>query len=214
MHVGSPLRSVIPSLEGAVLAVLAGTTSPLSGRRVAGLASASHPAATAALRRLAQSGIVLATHQGPSILYVANREHLAWPAIEALARLRPATLDLLRTTIGTWPLAAQSAVVFGSFARADGDQHSDIDVLLVRPDGVDAEEMMQMQWQEQLSGLSDTVQRATGNSVQLLDEDLGKLRRRLDASDPLVTSWLDDSIHLAGRPLRQVLHSAADLETA
>lgn len=212
MHVALPIRSIIPSLEGAVLPVLAGTTAPLTGRRVATLAGASHTATTAALRRLERAGIVVASQQGPSILYVANRDHLAWPALNALVGLRTAALQLLRHTISNWAVTPQSAVVFGSFARADGDESSDIDVLLVRPgdlSGTDRDT-----WQEQLSGLSDLVQRATGNSAQLLDEDSSKLRRRLDANDPVVDNWLKDGIHLAGNPLRQVLHAAADLEPA
>ena len=68
MDVSSPIRSAIFSLEGAVLAVMAGTTAPLSSRRVAALAGASQPTSTAALQRLAQAGIVVATRQGPSIL--------------------------------------------------------------------------------------------------------------------------------------------------
>ena len=212
MHAGSPIRSVIPSLEGPVLSVLAGTTAPLSGRRVASLAGASHPAATACLGRLARAGIVTASPQGPSILYTANREHLAWPAIEALANLRTKTLGLLRVTTSGWEVAPEAALVFGSFARGDGDETSDIDMLFVRPAGLDDDPSRRRQWHEQLSSLGDLVERATGNSVQLLDEDLPKLRRRLDAGDPILTSWAQDGIELTGRPLRHVLNTATTLE--
>jgi len=212
MHAGSPIRSIIPSLEGPVLSVLAGTTAPLSGRRVATLAGASHPAATACLGRLARAGVVTASPQGPSILYTANRQHLAWPAIEALASLRTTTLELLRVTTSEWEVAPEAAVVFGSFARGEGDEHSDIDMVLVRPAGLDEDPARLRQWHEQLSALGDIVQRATGNSVQLLDEDLQKLRRRLDANDPIVTSWEQDGIQLTGRPLRHVLNTVLTLE--
>jgi hypothetical protein len=49
MHAGLPLRSIIPTIDAPVLMVLAGTTRPLSGRRVAALAGASHPAVGAVL---------------------------------------------------------------------------------------------------------------------------------------------------------------------
>lgn len=212
MHAGSPIRSVIPSLEGPVLSVLAGTTAPLSGRRVASLAGVSHPAATACLGRLARAGIVTASPQGPSILYTANREHLAWPAIEALANLRSTTLELLRTTTCGWEVAPEAAVVFGSFARGDGDENSDIDMLLVRPASLAENPAGLGQWQEQLRALSDAVELATGNSLQLLDEDLPKLRRRLDADDPILASWARDGIELTGRPLRHVLDTATASE--
>jgi predicted nucleotidyltransferase len=212
VHAGSPIRSIIPSLEGPVLSVLAGTTAPLSGRRIATLAGASHPAATACLGRLARAGVVLASPVGSAILYTANREHLAWPAIEALAHLRTTTLELLRSTTSAWEVAPEAAVVFGSFARGDGDENSDIDVLLVRPADLDDDPARLRQWDEQLSNLSDLVERATGNSVQLLDEDLPKLRRRLDADDPILASWAQDGIDLTGRTLRQVLSTATELE--
>lgn len=206
MHVALPIRSIIPSLEGPVLAVLAGTTAPLTGRRIAALAGASHTATTAALRRLEQAGVVIASAHGPSVLYVANRDHLAWPAVEALVGLRTAALKLLRETIENWAVQPQSVTVFGSFARADGTDTSDIDLLLVRPD--DLPTSASGVWQEQLSALSERIQRATGNSAQLLDEDGLKLSRRLNAKDPIIDNWLEDGLHLAGASLRQVLDDA------
>ena len=95
------------------------------------MAGASHPAVDAVLARLAEAGIVTATPQGPSVLYVANRDHLAWPAIETLTRLRGAALDLMRDSIGSWLLTPRTALLFESFARADDG--SDIDLLLVQP---------------------------------------------------------------------------------
>ena len=201
MHAGLPLRSIIPTIDAPVLTVLAGTTRPLSGRRVAALAGASHPAVGAVLARLAEAGIVTATPQGPSVLYVANRDHLAWPAIEALTRLRGAALDLMREDIGFWPIAPRAALLFGSFARADGDDSSDIDLLLVqpkRPAGARGGQGWQQRWEHQVVELQERVQRATGNHLQILDEDLGKLRRRLQAADPILYSWRADGLLLAG----------------
>lgn len=197
MHAGLPLRSIIPTIDAPVLTVLAGTTRPLSGRRVAVLAGASHPAVGAVLARLTQAGIVTATPQGPSVLYVANRDHLAWPAIETLTRLRGAALDLMRDSIGSWPIAPRTALLFGSFARADGDDSSDIDLLLVQPNMPPGGRAAQG-WEHQVGELQERVQRATGNHVQVLDEDLGKLRRRVLAADPILDSWRADGLVLAG----------------
>lgn len=205
MHAGLPLRSIIPTIDAPVLTVLAGTTGPLSGRRIAALAGASHPAVGAVLARLTEAGIVTATPQGPSVLYVANRDHLAWPAIDTLTRLRGAALDLMRDSIGSWPIAPRTALLFGSFARADGDDSSDIDLLLVQPivpSGAGAAQGWQQRWEQrwehQVVELQERVQRATGNHVQVLDEDLGKLRRRVQAADPILDSWRADCLVLAG----------------
>ena len=201
MHAGLPLRSIIPTIDAPVLAVLAGTTRPLSGRRVAVLAGASHPAVRAVLARLTNAGIVNATPQGPSVLYVANRDHLAWPAIESLTRLRSAALDLMRDRIGAWQIAPRVALLFGSFARADGDDSSDIDLLLVPPNmpsSAQARHGWQQQWEHQVLDLQERVRRATGNHLQVLDEDLGKLRLRMRAADPILDSWRAEGRTLAG----------------
>lgn len=201
MHAGLPLRSIIPTIDAPVLTVLAGTTRPLSGRRVAALAGASHPAVGAVLARLTEAGIVTATPQGPSVMYVANRDHLAWPAIETLTRLRGAALDLMRDIIGSWPIAPRAALLFGSFARADGDHKSDIDLLLIqpkRPAGARGGQGWQQRWEHQVVELQERVQRATGNHLQILDEDLSKLRRRLQAADPILSSWRADGLFLVG----------------
>lgn len=218
MHAGLPLRSIIPTIDAPVLTVLAGTTRPLSGRRVAALAGASHPAVGAVLARLTEAGIVTATPQGPSVLYVANRDHLAWPAIETLTRLRGAALDLMRDSIGSWPIAPRTALLFGSFARADGDDSSDIDLLVVQPDmssGARAAQGWQQRWEHQVTELQERVQHATGNHLQVLDEDLGKLRRRVQAADPILDSWRADGLVLAGTAtLDEVLLEAVAEERA
>jgi hypothetical protein len=46
--------------------------------------------------------------------------------------------------------------------------------------------------------LQERVQRATGNHLQILDEDLSKLRRRLQAADPILSSWRADGLFLVG----------------
>lgn|GEM_PF-4842542 len=48
--------------------------------------------------------------------YIANSDHLAWPAIKALTRLGGAALDLMRDRIGSWPIAPRTALLFESFA--------------------------------------------------------------------------------------------------
>ena len=138
---------------------------------------------------------------GATVLYVANRDHLAWPAIETLTRLRGAALDLMRADIGSWPIAPRTALLFGSFGRADGDHSSDIDLLLVQPNtpsGARAAQGWQQRWERQVVELQERVQRATSSHVQVLDEDLGKLWLRVPAADPILDSWRADRLVLAG----------------
>ena len=216
MNVSQPIRSVIPTIDGPVLVVLVGTTKPLTGRRIATLAGASHTAVNAVLTRLTRAGIVHAERHGSAVLYVANREHLAWPAIAALADLRLSTLELLRGNIGTWALAPLCVFLFGSFARRDGDEDSDIDLAVIRDDSAvadtgRADAQAAALWEGQIAQLRERAETATGNAVQVLDLDLSRVRQHLDLQDPLLDNWRNDAIHLAGVELAVVLDRAQNL---
>jgi predicted nucleotidyltransferase len=216
MHVSQPIRSIVPTVDAPVLLVLAGTTRPLSGRRIAALAGASHAAVNAVLARLSQAGVVTADRHGNATLYVGNREHLAWPAIEVLTNLRLATLELLRGTVNAWTLPALCAFTFGSFARRDGDKDSDIDIAVIRDPaafaatGLESEEL----WAAQLSELRRRVQAGTGNAIQLLDLDTARLSQHVQVRDPILDNWRRDGIHLAGVEFSAALAQAQDLAGA
>ena len=213
MNVSLPLRSIVPTVDAPVLAVLAGTTRPLTGRRVATLAGASHGAVNAVLARLVRAGIVDAEQQSNATLYVANRDHLAWPGVQILADLRRATLTLLREELRSWPIPPLTAITFGSFARQDGDDSSDIDILVVQDPTTQVGSNPQTgeQWLAQTEQLHARVKRATGNDCQVLDLTVERLADHLRIDDPLVQNWRSDGLHLAGQPLRAALVHAQTL---
>src|SRR4051812_1306892 len=94
MDVARPYAAVAPSLDGDVLVVLAGVTGPLTGRQVAELARrGSQSAVSAVLDRLVEHGLVLRQKAGRAHLHTLNREHVAAPAVEALARARSVLFD-------------------------------------------------------------------------------------------------------------------------
>src|SRR5450756_2339371 len=96
MYLSNPISAIILTLEALVLRSLAHTTQPLSGSRIAELATTgSNPGVRTALNRLVRHGTVLARRSGPSILYTANRDHLAWPAIERAVQVTDAALATL-----------------------------------------------------------------------------------------------------------------------
>jgi len=170
--VAHPLRGIIPTLDAPVIETLAATTRPLTGRevnRIAGVGSAR--GVQLVLRRLASQGLVLVEERGNAGFYLANREHLAWPALESLARLRLALRARLSEEIGAWPIQPLHASVFGSAARGDGDSASDIDLLMIRPDEIESVEL----WDDQLDRLRDGVPRWTGTTVRHSTSDAGGL---------------------------------------
>ncbi len=206
MNVSRAYSAVAPTVEGDVLVVLAGTTQPLTGRRVARLARRGSVAAVAkALGRLVSQGIVLRQEAPPASLYTLNRQHLAAPAVETLALIRTELLDRLRHALSTWSTPPAHASLFGSAARGDGDVDSDIDLFIVRPAGVDAEDAT---WDAQLTDIGEAVLAWTGNHAGIIDLAERDIRQMQEESPPVLGDLQRDGIDLAGIPLRELLGRA------
>lgn len=203
MDVALPIRAVIPTLEGPVLVVLARTTRPLTGREIHRLAeTGSVNGIRIALGRLTDQGIVTAEERGAAVFYTANREHVAWPAVQMLAELRHTLRERLREQLRTWSRQPLHASLFGSAARGTGDAESDIDILLVRPEGTGGDTP---DWAEQVDQLRRQVERWTGNRCHLFQLDLERLGDHARAHDRLIYEWRRDAITLAGDDPRTVL---------
>ncbi len=203
MDVSRPHGVISHPLDSTVLRVLVGTTQALTGRQVARLAGeGSQQGIWKALNRLVDQGVVEREEAGSSSLYTFNRDHLAAPGIELLVGLRGALLERLRQTFGNWAIRPVHASLFGSAARGDGDAASDIDLFIVRPKGVDAEDET---WRDQLDKLADAVRRWTGNNAgiaELPEAELARLRRR---RPPLLSELDADAITLAGPDVARIL---------
>ncbi|OZB88547.1 MAG: hypothetical protein B7X41_07550 [Microbacterium sp. 14-71-5] len=162
------MSDVVPSAHAPVLAVLAATTTPLTGRKIAELTQprVSQARVASILRELAASGLVDRTPAGPALLFALNRQHLAAPAVELLASLRTQLWDRMIDDVQGWIQTPDAVVVFGSTARGDGGSTSDIDVLVVRPATVDEDDP---EWHRDLTRFAARVTRWTGNACELLD---------------------------------------------
>src|SRR4051812_28639181 len=135
-----PLSTVTPTLDGDVLVVLAGVDAELTGREVHRLANrGSEHGIRKVLDRLVDEGVVNRRPAGSAKLYRLNREHLAAPAIEALAGMRRELLRRMRDAATAWEITPAGVVLFGSFARGEASRESDVDILVVRPAQVDAD---------------------------------------------------------------------------
>jgi DNA-binding transcriptional ArsR family regulator len=202
MDVSRPYGVISHPLDGAVLHVLTGTTRGMSGRRVAELTGNAQEGVRKALRRLVDAGIVEQQEAGNAILYSFNRRHLAAPAVEQLTDLRRALLNRLADTFRAWKPPPLHASMFGSAARGDGDSSSDIDLFVVRPDSVEADDPM---WGGQIERLPDDVREWTGNHasiVEIPESALVDLRRRR----PAVVGDLEaDALTLVGPEVAALL---------
>lgn len=196
MHLSRPWALIRSPIDMEVLLVLHGTTRPLTGREVARLVRAgSQPAVNAALRRLAEEGLVRAEEAGNAYLYTFNREHLGAHAVELLASIRTELERRLRAEITDWEISPAHVSIFGSAARGDGDTRSDIDIFVVRPAGVAEDDPG---WREQLEQLSDHVHNWTGNLAAISEVSAADVRRLRRERPPVVDELRRDAITLAG----------------
>jgi predicted nucleotidyltransferase len=200
-----PHSLVSSSADPDALAVLAQASGPLTGREVARRAGRSQDRIRQVLERLVEHGIVFRQQAGRARLYSLNRDHLAAPAIIELTELRALLVDRLRAELAAWDEPALATVLFGSAARGDGDLDSDIDLLIVRPEGIDGEHAT---WRAQLDRLSDRVLAWTGNYAGIVEigaEELGDL---IDRAPPVLESIRAEGIDLAGTRIGRLLREA------
>lgn len=203
-----PFSTVCPGARGGVLAVLAHTEKPLTGRTVASLTQphASLRTVQVTLDDLVLNGVVLREHVGRAHLYTLNRNHLAAPAILALANLRHELLDRIRNEVSTWVVESDATWMFGSAARGDADSDSDIDLLIVRPDSVDDGNQT---WLQQVAQISEHVHDWTGNSCEVLELSVTELNAASERDDRLVADLRRDAVHVTGRTPRETLRRKA-----
>lgn len=197
MDLSDPTRAVVPTLDGAVLAVLATAGRPMSvGQVAAASARGSEIGIRRCLERLVEQGTVRTMQMGRNQVHELNRQHIAAGVAVALAGLRNELWRRLRAELAEWRVPAVYAAVFGSAARGDGDEQSDIDLLVVHPvfDGerkprdvksrrkaaaadpsatpavlpVDARQV----WEAQIDALREHVEAWTGNPLQTVDISL------------------------------------------
>ena len=186
MDVSSPISSVIPSLDGSVLGALAGTTAPLNLSTVHRLARRGSLSGTRrVLLRLVGAGIVLEVPGG----YLLNREHVATPAIEALANLWGEVVDRMQRHVAQWGRRPRLVGIFGSAARRDGGEHSDID-LVVLSDVANAS--------ERAAELAVHVERWTGNPTHVVTVGSQDLRRMRRARERVLAEWERDLVVVVG----------------
>lgn len=200
-----PTRAIAPTLDGAVLTVLAGVTEPLTGREVHRRARrGSAMGVSRVLGRLEEQGLVVGADAAPARLYQLNRDHVAAEVAVILRDLRSRLFDLIRQDLASWQVVPVCAALFGSVARGDGDTDSDVDLLLVRPDGI-ADDFGP--WATAVFDLAQKVRRWTGNDASMFQADTSEVADMVARSAPIVESLTQDAIDLAGIPIRELLGS-------
>jgi predicted nucleotidyltransferase len=186
MDVSSPISSVIPSLDGPVYAALSSTNGPMTLASVHQLtAGASKSGVRTVLLRMVASGLVDLVPGG----YRLNREHLAAGPIEALSSLYGELTRRIRAQVDSWQPKPLLVGLYGSAARRDGDEASDIDLLIIG----DVDSLG-----ESAIHLADLIGRWTGNSAQVVLKSPAEIARLRRAQQPIVRSWEQDLMEISG----------------
>lgn len=195
MDFSNPLRILTPTLEAAVLQVLAPADKAFTGREIhRKTKSASQEGVRVALGRLVRQGIVEDERAGNATLFRLNRDHLAAAHIIALAALRQRFLDRLREDFGEWEVPPAVAAVFGSVARGDADEDSDVDLLIVRPVRAARDEA---RWNAQVFALQIKASAWSGNDTRTIEYDFEEFRR-LRTQEPVIQEAVREGIVVSG----------------
>jgi Nucleotidyltransferase domain len=222
MDLGDPTRSIVPTLDGPVLAVLARSGRPLTvGEVTAQTARGSEIGVRRCLARLVGQGIVLATEMGRNRVHELNQNHVAAPIAIALSDLRVELWNRMRKDLNSWRPKPLYACVFGSAARGDGGTESDIDLLIIHPPfpgdpkpprrssllesvaaaiaaPVPASPTEAKRWPRYIDQLRDSVQKWSGNVLQVVDLSFAEWVGMQQSSE-LGQEIKRDSIELIGK---------------
>ena len=194
-----PVESLIPGVQGRILGVLTRTEAELTMRTVARLAGVSPNRATSVLHRLIELGLVERHDVGTSALVRLVRENEAGKVINELGRLTDAVVKRLAESATTISPAPISLVLFGSFARGQARDDSEVDVLIVRPDDVQTDDAG---WITSLGNWSDLAARIAGNPVNLVVAAQAELPTLFKRQRSVWGEIARDGVTLLGADLR------------
>jgi predicted nucleotidyltransferase len=193
-----PLSVVAPTLDGDVLGVLAGANEEFTGRRIHRvLGRGSEHGVRKAADRLVEQGIVSRRQAGQAKLYSLNRSHLAAPYVEGLGSLRAQLIERLKEAVAEWGKPPSVLFLFGSVARGEAGNESDLDLFVLRRLDVKEESS---RWQEQLAELESDATVWTGNEARVIE--YGKRDLAEPAVREIAQEVLKDGVAIYGNRAR------------
>jgi predicted nucleotidyltransferase len=185
-----------------VLAVLAETTAELNLSTLARLADVSVAQASRVLPGLVELGLVERREVPPSSQFRLVRENVGAQAVIDLARSRDAALSRIGAAADSLSLSPVSIIVFGSFARGEADEQSDLDAVVVRPDDVAEDDDA---WGSAVERWRNEARAITGNRVEVLEVSDTEVRTRLASDTTLWRDVIRDGIAVHGLAIDELL---------
>lgn len=186
MFFGQPFGGLFPGSRGAALSVLLRTGTPLTGRQIHGMVSDEYSlwSVQEALKALARLGVVETQTIGRAGVHTINEQHAAIPHLRHLADPIAA---LSRVILDAIDDAVDAVLIFGSIARGEATEDSDIDLAVI----VDAG------WNGR-ADLQDVVHRRFGNGCDVLVFTREEFHQLAKSGEPVVRDILRDGLALVG----------------
>ena len=190
MLLNEPFGGVMPGARGAVLSTLLRTDAGLTGRQVHALVSDRHSlwSVQEALKAWVQLGVIRTQIVGRAVVHAVNEDHFTVAPLRLL--LDPMTA-LTETAVQIAGDSVQAIILFGSVARGEAHEDSDIDLAVIAHSG----------WDGRVD-LEDGVRRRLGNDCNVLVFTAEDFARLAGAHEPVVDEILVDGIPLIGTMTR------------
>ncbi|MBF4546961.1 nucleotidyltransferase domain-containing protein [Corynebacterium afermentans subsp. lipophilum] len=132
MKLQNPFTAICSDADAAVLLALGRAPVELTAQQVYGLvAGPSLSSVRRSLERLARSGVVLERMLGQARGYSLNQQHLLAAPIREIAHATEELYSRIAQSLDAWPVSVSGCVLFGSAARGEMGDSSDIDLLIL-----------------------------------------------------------------------------------
>lgn len=207
MYVSRPIEGLIPGLRGRVLTALVRSPQPLGVREIARRAGTSSPSSvTLVLRDLVADGLArisLAAKSGH--FFALNEQHLLVQHLVEIDRARDIVMGSIRDRAALWARPPEAVVLFGSVARQQDDDSSDIDVMIVWA----GDEPPCDAWSAEKARVAEEIHGLTGNVLNIVDFSGTAWAEAVAAAEPLVAEIERDGVSLLGPPIHLLVRGAA-----
>ena len=132
MKLQNPFTAICSDADAAVLLVLGRAPVELTAHQVHRLvAGPSLSSVRRSLERLARSGVVQERVLGQARGYSLNQQHLLAGPIQEIAHATEELYSRIAQSLDAWPVSVAGCVLFGSAARGEMGDSSDIDLLIL-----------------------------------------------------------------------------------
>ena len=186
MLLDEPFGGLIPGARGAVLSILLRTDARLTGRQVHALVSDRHSlwSVQEALKAWVQLGVVHTEIIGRAVVHTINEDHYTVVPLRSLLDPMAALTKTAAQIVGE---DVEAVIVFGSVARGEANEGSDIDLAVIAQSG----------WDDRVA-LEDAVRKRLGNDCDVLVFTPKDFAGLAAAHEPVVDAILVDGIPLIG----------------